>query len=65
MTKKLSAEEAFCKIYTTLYKSLDNTTKATIKFYENEYKMYEELILNHLEDEPPKFFKKTHIKNYT
>lgn len=62
MTKKLTTEEAFCEIYKTLYKSLENTTQATIKFYENEYKMYEELIVNHLEDEPPKFLKKTHKK---
>lgn len=62
MKKTLSTEEAFHKVYETLYKSLDHTTQATIKFYENEYKMYESLIVNHLEDEPPKFFKKLHKK---
>jgi len=62
MKKTLSTEEAFCEICKSTYNYLDKTTKITIEFYENQYKRYEKEIIYHLEEEPPKFFKKAHKK---
>lgn len=62
MTKQLSTEEVLCEIFKSTYNYLDKTTQASIKFYENQYKMYQKLIVDHLEEEPPKFFKKLHKK---
>ena len=62
MAKTLTTEEAFCEIFKTTYEYLDKTTKLTIDFYEKQYKRYEKQIVDHLEEEPPKFFKKTHKK---
>jgi len=62
MKKTLSTEEAFCEIYKSTYNYLDKTTKITIEFYENQYKRYEKEIIYHLEEEPPKLFKKSHKK---
>ena len=62
MKKTLSTKEAFNEVYKTLYKSVDQCTKSFMEFYENQCKMYEDLIESHLKDEPPKFFKKLHKK---
>lgn len=47
-------------MFITTYKYLDKTTELYIDFYENQYKRYEKCIVDHLEEEPPKFFKKKH-----
>lgn len=62
MGKKLSTEEALGELFVSTYKYLDETTKSTITFYENQYKMYQRYIVEHLEEEPPKLFKKAHLK---
>lgn len=59
---KLTSEEALCELLKINYNYLNESTNLSIKFYENQYKMYEHLICNHLQDEPLKFFKTKHNK---
>jgi len=62
LKKTLTTEEALAELFVSTYKYLDKTTKSTIEFYEKQYKMYEKYIVEHLEEEPPKLFKKSHKK---
>lgn len=62
MKKTLTIEEAFTELFVSTYKYLDESSRSTINFYEKQYKMYERYIVEHLEDEPTKLFKKTHKK---
>ena len=60
--KEKSSDELLAEVYVSTYKHLHDSTLNTISFYENQYKMYENLIDTHKDMEPIKFFKKSHQK---
>ena len=51
-----SSDELLAELYVSTYKHLHDSTLSTISFYENQYKMYENLINNHKDLEPMKLF---------
>lgn len=59
--KNVNNDEILCEVYRVCFNYLDKSTNLSIKFYEDQYKMYEKLIVNHLEVEPSKIFKTKHI----
>ena len=60
--KEKSSDELLAEVYVSTYKHLHDSTLNTISFYENQYKMYENLIDTHKDMEPIKLFKKSHQK---
>lgn len=62
MKKITSSEKTLYELFKINYNYLNESTYLFIKFYENQYKIYEKLIINHLEEEPLKFFKTKHNK---
>ena len=60
--KEKSSDELLAEVYVSTYKYLHDSTLNTISFYENQYKMYENLIDTHKDMEPIKLFKKSHQK---
>ena len=60
--KEKSSDELLAELYVSTYKYLHDSTLNTISFYENQYKMYGNLINTHKELEPMKIFKKSHQK---
>ena len=60
--KEKSSDELLAEVYVSTYKYLHDSTLNTISFYENQYKMYENLIDTHKDMEPIKLLKKSHQK---
>lgn len=61
--KELSTEEAFAEVFATTYNFVFESTRISIKFYENKYKRLQREMIDLEEDEPLKIFEKSH-KNW-
>lgn len=61
--KELSTEEALAEVFATTYNFVFESTRISIKFYENKYKRLQREMIDLEEDEPLKIFKKSH-KNW-
>lgn len=61
--QELTIEEAFVEIYATSYQFTHDNTLSFINFYNEKCKMLRHEIIEHEENEPFKFLKKTH-KNW-
>lgn len=58
--KDVSTEELFAKLCVSTAKYLQDSTFLFAEMYDNQYKMYTNLLINHCENEPFKFLKKAH-----
>ena len=62
MTEKVISNKELDMLYNITSKSLKSGFNLTMGYYENQYKMYDELIQIHLKHEPLKIFKKSYKK---
>lgn len=55
-------DKAIAELYVTCYKSLHDSTLSLIRLYENNFKSLNQILSLELDNEPFKFFKKSHIE---